>query len=61
MMDFKIILLKRFKNNLLSSNQLIGNGLVLPSGPLRESLNTLKNAQIVLINGNKDIFLKIKY
>lgn len=41
-------------------NQLIGNGLVLPSGPLRESLNTLKNAQIVLINGNKDIFFEDK-
>ena len=37
-------------------NQLIGNGLILPSGPLRESLNALKSANIVLINGerNKD-------
>lgn len=34
-------------------NQLIGNGLVLPSGPLRENLNTLKNAKIILINGNR--------
>ena len=36
------------------SNQLIGNGLVLPSGPLREKLSNLKNAEIVLINGDKN-------
>ncbi|MDA9619022.1 tetraacyldisaccharide 4'-kinase [Candidatus Pelagibacter bacterium] len=36
------------------SNQLIGNGLVLPSGPLREKLSNLKNAEIVLINGGKN-------
>jgi len=35
------------------SNQLIGNGFVLPSGPLRESLNALKQAHIIIINGNK--------
>ncbi len=35
-------------------NQLIGNGFVLPSGPLRESFSSIKNAEIVLINGNKD-------
>ena len=34
-------------------NQLIGNGLILPSGPLRENLNVLKNIDIILINGNK--------
>ena len=38
-----------------NSNQLIGNGLVLPSGPLRENLSALKNAHIILINGNKDL------
>ena len=32
--------------------QLIGNGLTLPSGPLRESLESLKDANIVVINGN---------
>ena len=50
--DYKI------KKNLnivcFNSNQLIGNGLVLPSGPLRESLSNLKSADIVMINGNKD-------
>ena len=37
-----------------NSNQLIGNGLVLPSGPLRENLKTLINADIVIINGKKN-------
>jgi len=35
--------------------QKLGNGHLIPAGPLRESLNTLKNCQIVLINGKKDI------
>jgi tetraacyldisaccharide 4'-kinase len=37
-----------------NQNQLIGNGLVLPSGPLRENLSSLKNADIVIINGDED-------
>ena len=37
-----------------NQNQQIGNGLVLPSGPLRENLNALGNANIVIINGKKD-------
>jgi tetraacyldisaccharide 4'-kinase len=36
-------------------NQLVGNGLVLPSGPLRENLNSLNDANIILINGKKNI------
>ena len=32
--------------------QLAGNEMTLPSGPLREPLSSLKNAQIVVINGN---------
>ena len=36
-----------------NQNQLVGNGLVLPSGPLRESLNSIGSAQIILINGKK--------
>ena len=36
------------------SNQLIGNGLVIPSGPLRENLNSLKNINIVIINGSRN-------
>ena len=38
-----------------NQNQLIGNGLIIPSGPLRENLNALKKIDIVLINGKKDI------
>ncbi len=37
-----------------NSNQLIGNGMTLPAGPLRESLNSVRKTQIVLINGNKN-------
>tara|TARA_A100001015_G_scaffold282060_1_gene345929 strand:+ start:3830 stop:4774 length:945 start_codon:yes stop_codon:yes gene_type:complete len=50
--DYKIK--KDVKIVCFNSNQLIGNGLVLPSGPLRENLSSLKNVEIVLINGNKD-------
>ena len=34
-----------------NSNQLVGNGFVLPAGPLRENLLTLKDTDIVIING----------
>ena len=37
-----------------NSNQLIGNGFVIPSGPLRENLNVLKDAHLILINGEKN-------
>ena len=36
-------------------NQKIGNGLILPAGPLRESLKSLKNCHIVMINGEKNL------
>ena len=41
--------------------QLIGNGLVLPSGPLRENLSALKDTDIIIINGprNKNFENKI--
>ena len=38
-----------------NQNQLIGNGLVLPAGPLRENLSSLKNANIIIINGEKNL------
>lgn len=38
-----------------NSNQLIGNGMVIPSGPLRENLSSLKKTNIILINGEKKI------
>ena len=42
--------------NILCFNQkqLLGNGFILPSGPLRENLFALKDVHIVLINGEKD-------
>tara|TARA_B100000941_G_scaffold114884_1_gene80712 strand:- start:16 stop:870 length:855 start_codon:yes stop_codon:yes gene_type:complete len=50
--DYKI------KKNLniicFNQKQLIGNGLLIPAGPLRENLSSLKKAQIVLINGKKN-------
>ena len=36
-----------------SSKQLIGNGFVIPSGPLRESLSAILRADCIVINGNK--------
>ena len=38
-----------------NENQMIGNGLVFPSGPLRENLNALKHSEIIIINGTKNI------
>ena len=37
-----------------NNRQLIGNGFVLPAGPLRERLSSLERAQIVIINGEKN-------
>ena len=37
-----------------NEKQLIGNGLTIPSGPLREDLSSLKRAHLVVINGNKN-------
>ena len=37
-----------------NQNQLIGNGLVLPAGPLRESLESLTKADIIIVNGQRD-------
>ena len=35
-----------------NGEQLAGNEMTLPSGPLREPMSSLKNSQIVVINGN---------
>ncbi len=45
---------KNFNILCFNQKQLIGNGLVIPSGPLRENLSSLANADVVIINGNKD-------
>ena len=43
-----------------NERQLIGNGMILPSGPLRESLSSLKNYQITVINGDRNILFEKK-
>lgn len=63
--DFDMVILDdgfqdyKIKKNLnilcFNQNQLIGNGYVLPSGPLRERLSSVKNAEIIIINGKKNI------
>ena len=59
-----IILDDGFQDNSIKKNlnivcfnqkQLVGNGLILPAGPLRESLKSLKEADLILINGKKNI------
>lgn len=45
------------KINIICFNlkQKIGNGLILPAGPLRQSLEALRKSDLVLINGKKDL------
>ncbi len=47
-----------------NNNQFIGNGLLIPAGPLRESIKSLKRFDAVVINGentmNSDFKEKIK-
>jgi len=37
-----------------TEKQWIGNGFTIPSGPLRESLHSLKRASLVMINGDRN-------
>ena len=50
--DFSIK--KDFSILCFNSNQLIGNGFLIPSGPLRESFQSIKQAECVVINGTKN-------
>ena len=45
-----------------NEKQLAGNEMTIPAGPLREHLSSLKNCQIIVINGsfNQDFEKKIK-
>ena len=60
MQDFSI------KTNLnivcFNTEQLVGNGFVLPAGPLREKLNGIKRCKIAVLNGekNKEFERKLK-
>ena len=38
-----------------NSKQLIGNSFVIPSGPLRESFKSIKRADCIIINGDKNV------
>jgi len=46
-----------------NTKQLIGNGLTIPSGPLRENLKSIKRADCIFLNGEKNIDFenKIKF
>jgi len=50
--DFSIH--KNFNIICFNQAQYLGNGLIFPAGPLRQKLSSLKDADIVLINGKKD-------
>ena len=43
-----------------NSKSLIGNGLVLPAGPLREQIKNIKNYDAAIINGNGENISKFK-
>jgi tetraacyldisaccharide 4'-kinase len=52
---FQDYTIKKDLNILCFNNrQLIGNGFTFPSGPLRESFNSIKDAQIIVINGEEN-------
>ena len=43
-----------------NEKQWIGNGLMIPSGPLREELSALKRVDYVIINGEKNTHIEKK-
>jgi|TARA_B100000959_G_scaffold19264_1_gene18625 tetraacyldisaccharide 4'-kinase len=51
--DFSIK--KDFSILCFNSKQLIGNGFLIPSGPLRESFKSIKRADCIFINGDRNI------
>tara|TARA_Y100001970_G_C14247211_1_gene869143 strand:- start:235 stop:1158 length:924 start_codon:yes stop_codon:yes gene_type:complete len=56
--DFSIK--KDFSILCFNKNQWLGNKFLIPSGPLREGLNSLKRANCVIINGDKDLNIERK-
>ena len=56
--DFSII--KDLNIICFNSSDLVGNGLLLPAGPLREKLNNVNNCQIAVINGKRNITFEKK-
>jgi len=51
--DFSIK--KDFSIVCFNSKQLIGNGFLIPSGPLRESFKSIKRAECIFINGDRNV------
>ena len=51
---------KKFSILCFNQKQWIGNGLIIPSGPLREKFSALNRAQCVVINGKKDTEIEEK-
>jgi len=56
--DFSIK--KDFSIICFTEKQWIGNGQLIPSGPLRENLSALSRANCVIINGEKNIHIEEK-
>ena len=50
--DYKI---KKDLSIICFNSNFEGNDFVIPAGPLREKLNSIKNAQIIVINGYKNL------
>ena len=50
--DYKI---KKDLSIICFNSNFEGNDFVIPAGPLRENLNSIKNAQIMVINGYKNL------
>jgi len=50
--DFSIK--KNFSILCFNSKQLIGNGFIIPAGPLREGIKSIKRADCIVINGNRN-------
>ena len=51
--DFSIK--KDFSILCFNSKQLFGNGFIIPSGPLREDIRSIKRADCIFINGDKNV------
>ena len=43
-----------------NEKQLVGNGMTLPSGPLREPFSSIKRCQIIIINGVKNLEFELQ-
>ena len=56
--DYKI---KKDLSIICFNSNFDGNGFIIPAGPLREDLGSIKNAQIIIINGYKDLSFEKKY